>query len=375
MKMKTENANYNTLESNGIKYSYCLDESNNQLIHISEVTKENRNDHKYKCISCGREMSVWLQGNGERSRRSHFGHKANCSCNSETYLHKLAKIKIKENFYKHHKLIVRIKGYFMCCEGDYCKMFNEYLCNDRYIEPLNLCDYYDTCEEEKGVNGVVADLLLTKSNNPNLAPVLVEIYVTHRCTEEKIYKGLRIFETKRIKSEEDIEDMLNNDLVVSTNQEQSNYEMGTAYNLNLRVKCNADFSRFVFFPGGDSMVMKIGCSFRKEAHFPDSLVELNINANNLLYNIYAMEPDKLNEKTLGLMYIAHREPRFRNCLLCKHMSLAFCTMFSWGTPQYPEDTYAMQCKHFCFADFFNTIGKDELYECIELVKEEPIKID
>ena len=361
--MKTESANCNTSESNGIRYSYCLDE-NGELICIGEVTKEDRKVHKYKCLCCGREMIAKL-GNGGKC--PHFAHDKGYSCNSETYLHKLAKIKIKENFYKHHNLIVRIKGYFMCCEGDYCKMFNEYLCNDRYIEPLNLCDYYDTCEEEKGVNGVVADLLLTKSNNPNLAPVLVEIYVTHRCTEEKIYKGLRIFETKRIKSEEDIEDMLNNDLVVSTNQEQSNYEMGTAY--------NADFSRFVFFPGGDSMVMKIGCSFRKEAHFPDSLVELNINANNLLYNIYAMEPDKLNEKTLGLMYIAHREPRFRNCLLCKHMSFAFCTMFSWGTPQYPEDTYAMQCKHFCFADFFNTIGKDELYECIELVKEEPIKID
>ena len=38
-----------------VKYSYCLNE-NNELVHISSVTVENRHSHTFHCLECGNEL-------------------------------------------------------------------------------------------------------------------------------------------------------------------------------------------------------------------------------------------------------------------------------------------------------------------------------
>ena len=38
-----------------IKYSYCLNE-NNELVHISSVSVENRHSHTYHCLECGQPL-------------------------------------------------------------------------------------------------------------------------------------------------------------------------------------------------------------------------------------------------------------------------------------------------------------------------------
>ena len=70
-----------------VRCHYVYDEEE-KIVHVDDVSRDTAKSHRYHCISCGAEMIPKL-GN---LREHHFAHKAACSCNSETYLHKLGKI-------------------------------------------------------------------------------------------------------------------------------------------------------------------------------------------------------------------------------------------------------------------------------------------
>lgn len=322
-----------------ILYKYCYDE-NDELIHISEVTKENRKAHEYKCISCGREMRVWLQGNGERSRRSHFGHKANCSCNSETYLHKLAKIKIREQFYLGHELMLCLQDdKTNCSESNHCKMYNPEMCKNVQKRFFNLCDYYDTCEEEASVDDYIADLKLTKSDMPNRPPLLIEIFVSHRCEEEK-WNSYKILETAKIVSEKQIEEIVEKGFIAEINHNYVNprtYDFDETiipptancraskniiFNINGR-NTNPEIFRFILHPNLDYEIREINCSQKEVSLEEDSIVELNVNPYHTVMMEQRMyhEPDKL-----ALMYLWRKIGCFSSCRLC---SLMYSELGCW----------------------------------------------
>ena len=77
---------------------------------------------------------------------------------------------------------------------------------------IDLKQFYDTCTEEAQIDGFVADLLLTNSNNPKIQPLLIEICVTHACEEDKIKSGLKIIEIT-IKKEKEVVDVLEKELL------------------------------------------------------------------------------------------------------------------------------------------------------------------
>ena len=78
-----------------IKYHYALNK-NGDIVDIADVDKENRKAQRFFCINCGAEMIPKLG----KFKVRHFAHKAETpDCNSETYLHKLAKLRLKEKFY------------------------------------------------------------------------------------------------------------------------------------------------------------------------------------------------------------------------------------------------------------------------------------
>ena len=93
--------------NNTIKYKYAKNH-NQKIVEISTINKHDRNNSQYYCISCGKELIARLGENNQH----HFAHKSsadNISCNNETYLHELAKIKIKEKFEKSDSFIVSIR--------------------------------------------------------------------------------------------------------------------------------------------------------------------------------------------------------------------------------------------------------------------------
>lgn len=71
-------------------YSYAINEDNT-LIHVNTAVRGGM----YTCPYCGGEMTPHMG----KIRKWHFTHKANLqNCNYETYLHKIAKARIKAAF-------------------------------------------------------------------------------------------------------------------------------------------------------------------------------------------------------------------------------------------------------------------------------------
>ena len=75
-----------------IKYSYCLNE-NNELVHISSVSADNRHSHTFRCLECEQELIAKIG----KIKVPHFAHGAGTACDGESYLHKLAKRRILFN--------------------------------------------------------------------------------------------------------------------------------------------------------------------------------------------------------------------------------------------------------------------------------------
>lgn len=362
--MKTENVNYNTSESNGIRYNYCLDE-NDELIHISEVTKEDRKVHNYKCLCCGQKMILRCG----QVRQKHFAHKVEGTCNlcsNESYLHKLAKIRIKECFDR-GELWVHHRDEVLCSEKEQCKMFENSRCLKEAIKNINLHEYYDTCEIEKRIgDDVVADLLLTNSDKPNRKPVLIEVFVTHSCSAEKINKGLKIFETKQIRSEEDINNIIKEGIKTSAPNLYFSEEVGSGYNITISQKHETCVKRLALFPNWEYELEQVRCNGRNEEFFKSSLLELNINKSKLAHNENLEHMESL-EDTIGLLYAAHNGYGNRICAFCK-LKETYCLRFAQENHTSSVDAYALHCNYFSSCELLGSISIDDLNKCVEVVK-------
>ncbi len=193
-----------------IKYSYCLNE-NNELVHISSVSAETRHSHTFYCLECGQEMTPKAVSS-ERVTK-YFAHRpgTECSGSYESYLHKLAKRRILNHFNEGGKLTFRRVQELPCKEKESCIFYDDIRneCKGQRAMTFNIRDYYDTLEEEKRVNGYVADLYFSDSKDPKKEGLLIEIYVKHACDPEKISSGLKIIEAK-IENEYDIEYIIKN---------------------------------------------------------------------------------------------------------------------------------------------------------------------
>ena len=166
------------------RYRYAL--CNEHVVSIDDVTKESRKSSKFTCLGCGHEMVAVL---GD-VREHHFRHKNNENCSNETYLHNLAKKRIKEIFDTQEDFIIRYRAINSCdlfgsCPLNFCKIGFKW--------NLNLKEFFDTCEIEKRCGKFIPDILLTHSNHPN-RKLFIEINVNHPCTDEKLNSGFRIIE-------------------------------------------------------------------------------------------------------------------------------------------------------------------------------------
>lgn len=165
-------------------YQYAI--CDGQLVHIDDVTEENRHSSKYYCINCNHEMVPVLG----RKKRHHFRHKASETCNWETYLHKLSKHIIKLLFDNQEEFIVQYPATNVCPELSNCILRR---CTEEFVHSINLKEYYDQCIIEGTYNGFRGDVMLTDSKNPSHV-LFIEIAVTHKCTPEKLKSGIRIIE-------------------------------------------------------------------------------------------------------------------------------------------------------------------------------------
>ena len=185
-----------------IKYRHALDSDGN-IINISAVTEADRNK-EFRCLGCGELMRPRL---GTKNTH-HFAHKNDVfNCSPETYIHKLAKQKIKEWFDNDEPFRIGYYNEISCSKTAICTQYAAHNCPEQVFLTANLKEQYNTCELESRVEEsgkvVIPDILLTGHGEQ---PMFIEICVSHPCEQEKINLGFRIIEIN-IRTEEDIDNL------------------------------------------------------------------------------------------------------------------------------------------------------------------------
>jgi hypothetical protein len=163
------------------------------LIDVCEVSPDDRYARgPYTCLACGHLMVPALG----RTRKHHFKHKAGrpADCNNETYLHQLAKMTL---FSVLSEAIRTGQSYWLTRDRavvcSYYQVPFGLPCTARRAPfGTDLSTIFDQVAVEAGVDGFVADILLSSSRSD--ARMLLEIVVTHPCDETKIESGLPIIE-------------------------------------------------------------------------------------------------------------------------------------------------------------------------------------
>lgn len=148
----------------------------------------------YICIACEKTMRAIMGKNNEW----HFRHVvANPECDHESYLHKMAKDIIKEQFYNSDTFNVSYYVREVCTNFKKCHK-HTCSCERIYRKTINLKEDYDTCTPEKkeGDFPFRADLKLSSSKNPDKKAIFIEIAYTHDCEPDKINSGIPIIELK-----------------------------------------------------------------------------------------------------------------------------------------------------------------------------------
>lgn len=296
-----------------IKYCYCVDEKN-RLVHISRLTDATRHAHRWRCLQCGGEMVAKL---GE-SKAKHFAHKADTACDGESYLHKLAKRRIREKFMTEESFPIIFNRNFHCERKGKCPNYREWACLE--CDQTERCDLkyykakalYDACLEEVQYGEFRPDLLLKCSSKPDVPPVFIEIYKTHQSSEAKVNSGHKIIETKKIESEADIDDIIKRGFVEGENCTLTNFH--PKHDID-KGKIRVDFDRFILYNSGKAYVEPLYCNMLDKQLRPKSAIELNIRTGVRELNWQFLNLDSYEK---GLAYLAKKGLPIRNCILCKH---------------------------------------------------------
>ncbi len=344
--------------SREIKYSFAYDE-NNKLIDINNVSHTDRLGHHFRCINCNAEMQARL-GN---KNRHHFAHKSDVVCDGETYLHKLGKVLLKKKFEESPEFIIEYERHFECAKHESCKFYSRYECHSDDFEAFDLKKYYDTCTEEQKIEDYTADLLLSNSNNCKISPVLIEIWVTHKCTTEKRESGAKIIEI-HVKDEDSLRNLTLPDARIT---ESENIKFSDFNRAAKRKELNNRYlARFIIYQSGDVYVSKPKdsptCNVGKM--YPKAIRELQFDYDECDDTITIYDYRFAVASQLGY--------EVKNCNLCKYLKQGYdepiicCLYKKYGTPKKPKQLEANSCKYY-------RPDNDKIEKIIDKLKDVPVQ--
>ena len=191
------------LADGSIVYAYSIDKSQEKWKGI-----------RFYFLGCegdDDEEMVFVQRRTRHGFTKYFRHRPGyikARNEPDRYLHNYSELRIKQRFDdsgESGEFLVKYYEEDICPNHKTCKLAKSINCNGSgkpRLKTLNLRDLYDTCTPEKGEDKYIADLLLTNSNDDTIKPMFLEIYVTHKCSNDKINSGYKIIEIK-IKKKED----------------------------------------------------------------------------------------------------------------------------------------------------------------------------
>lgn len=285
-----------------LKYTYALDSTKTSLVHINDAIK----GEIYYCPYS--ECSEHLVVKNGKFKRKHFSHIKNTEkCSYDNYLHSLTEIKIIEWFNSEKEISMQI------LVKDYCQKYNKCMWKDSTCTTYNfhsflLKNYYNKIEKEKYYGKYIWDLWLTNTNNPKSSPIALEIFVTHKCEENKLKSGIKTIEIK-IENEEQLEKIINsNTLKEGENISFYNFHVKPQGAKTLEKKLN----KFILFESMKAYSDSYNTNCKSYINRRNSSIfELTYQDSDLKYE------EDLNPFSFGCV-IAHKKfPNFKNCNLCK----------------------------------------------------------
>lgn len=270
---------------NSYRFALC----NEYVVNINEVTKERRKSSKYTCLGCGNEMVAVL---GD-VREHHFRHKNNENCSNQTYLHKLAKKRIKEIFDSNEHFHIHYIATNSCNHFGSCP-FNR--CKKEFRRSIDLKEYFDTCELEKNCGNFRPDILLTHSENPKLK-LFIEIKVNKPCSAEKLDSGIRIIEID-VNSEQSV--------IYPFNENSENIHF---YNFKRQITPDITIDRFSLIEIDEKIK-----DFKKDVI---KCYEYNDHLPNAVFDIvYKKKREQISIVSLGLAQAILHGTCVRHCGFC-----------------------------------------------------------
>ena len=324
-------------------YSYAFNETG-KLINVKCASRGS----VYHCPCCG-EIMVPHMG---KVRRWHFTHKSGVKCNYETYLHKIAKIKIREAIINSTSFFIVFKTKFLCNKE--CPFLYNYnkRCYKAEEKVIDIKKYYDCCEDEKQYNGFVADLLLYSLEYKDREPIFIEIFVTHKSTIEKIKSGNRIIEIN-ITSEEDIDFIIENESINGVIEEfvsVSNPEKIVFYNFK---------SNYLIEPSKDNIAReKHVFMIERNRWFSEKVVSCQDNIEEKIKN--KKDVAIISDCRINFQWAFYKLIKFgvniKNCMVCRFYKHTFycekiCVLYKeYNTPKSPNTHHAMDCPYFKLTD-------------------------
>ena len=209
--------NINTDNPKGVEYP-CAVTIDGTLVRAIDIDKsdkkwDNITFYFLGCEGDENEIMVFSSRRNTNGETKFFKHKPGYfpdSTEKDRYLHNYAEWVLKERFDNSEEFVVQYYIEEKCNFLPICdikKISKCKGCGNLRLQSLNLKEQYDTCTLEKGVGEdkkYIADLLLENSKDNSIKPLLLEVYVTHKCTFEKQNSGYSIIEIK-VKDELDAE--------------------------------------------------------------------------------------------------------------------------------------------------------------------------
>jgi hypothetical protein len=304
---------------NRMEQHYAVSKSG-VLVHINEA-----HDSKEDCFCphCGCRM---LKRCGN-IRAWHFAHdyryenEVNKDCSYESYLHAFAKLRLKQWFEESDSIILHFQQSMACkyatdCiwkeSGDECSRLDE--------KTIDLKKYLTVCRLEETVHvdddRFRADLLWSNPNNSK-NDILIEIKVTHECTQKKKESHKRIIEFE-VHSEEDVENIVANDIQESETVRFYGFSPKDIVDEDMQARYS--LSKFIYYRSGKAFA-KSECdckTFRNRKR--SALLEVTIKDCN--YGLGMLSETKAFSFgrffNWGLVLARNKGCDVRNCYLCNH---------------------------------------------------------
>lgn len=351
------------MSMNKYRFAYVDDDRDNPT-PIESLSPDDYKQHKYYCVGCGQELLACAINSKNVHR--YFRHKVEGVCSVETYLHKLTKHIIKKKFEEESEFLIEYEATNVCNKVG-CKYRNSDCREIMYSYRIDLKKDYDTCTEEAPINGYIADILLTNSEKPDIAPILIEVCVSHPCEEEKRNSGLQIIEIK-IRNEQDVIDLQKKRVLCASPRYASKREQTIefiSFKQEIQVPLRVKLQRFIYNPNHRvGTLTYIDCDKAQyKLRESDDFIELNVVNMNNFGNLDELEIRSWLSLKKGI----------RRCNLCKfyyktqYERNPKCRLSkNYGTPEYPLMSQAEQCRSYIQRDYTSHYHNPDNYVIEEI---------